>query len=138
MPSMTIGPLGQKAGVKIETIRYYEKIGLIPAPPRTASGHRIYGHKDLTRLRFIRRARELGFPLETVRKLLGIDEAPLNCGEANKMAQHQLTDVRERIADLRKLEARLVELSSHCAGGDSPECAFVEALFDDAPWPPSA
>lgn len=125
----TIGALSERTGVNIETIRYYERIGLLPAPPRSAGGHRLYGDPHRRRLAFIRRARELGFPLDEVRALLGLGGAQdLTCGEVKSLAGRHIGSIREKIRDLRRLERTLSELVERCAGGDVPACPILDAL----------
>ncbi|MDR9485979.1 MAG: helix-turn-helix domain-containing protein, partial [Sediminimonas sp.] len=97
---LTRGELARETGCNIETIRYYEKTGLLPGPPRTAAGYRIYSASHLGRLRFILRARELGFPMEDIRGLLGLDDgAAPNCAEVKARTERHLADVRAKIAD---------------------------------------
>lgn len=128
---MTIGELSKRTGCIIETIRYYERIGVMPAPPRTAGGHRIYDRDHLKRLNFVRRARALGFTLDQVRGLLALaDERETSCAEVERLARAQLDQVRGRIDDLRRMDAVLDEMVARCAGGRVPECPILEALFD--------
>lgn len=128
-----IGALSKRAGCNIETIRYYEKCGLLPAPPRTKGGHRLYGEGHLKRLVFIRRSRELGFSLDEVRALLGlVDRGDYTCGEVKALTLDHLQTVREKIKDLRRLEKTLAGISSRCEGGTVPECPIIEALFSSA------
>lgn len=129
MSVYTIGKLSERTGCKIETIRYYERVGLMPAPPRSAGGHRLYdaGHAD--RLSFIRRTRALGFPLGEVRALLdAVDSGDYSCAAVRALTLRQLDGVRHRIAALRKLEKALRDMARACEGGDRPPCAVVEAL----------
>ena len=126
-----IGSLSQQTGCNIETIRYYEREGLLPEPPRTAGGHRIYGDEHLKRLTFIRRSRELGFTLQEVRGLLGIvDGGRYSCAEVKALTLDHIGDIREKICDLRKLERVLKNLAAQCTDDHTPECPIVEALFD--------
>lgn len=129
----TIGVLSERTGVNIETIRYYEKIGLLPAPPRTEGGHRLYAEDHLKRLIFIRRSRELGFGQGEVRAILGlVDGGGYTCGEVKSMTLQNLQSVREKIKDLRRLERTLAGISSQCEGGSMPECPVIDALFDES------
>jgi MerR family mercuric resistance operon transcriptional regulator len=98
---MQIGELGQRSGVKIETIRYYEKVGLIAPPPRSEGGHRTYDETHLDRLCFVRRGRELGFSLEAVRNFLDLIESGHSCSDIQDMASRHLADIQRKIADLR-------------------------------------
>ncbi|MBT3306264.1 MAG: helix-turn-helix domain-containing protein [Alphaproteobacteria bacterium] len=129
---MTIGVLSKRTGCKIETIRYYEQMGLLPAPARSQGGHRHFGEPALKRLTFILRARKLGFPLDTVRALLALsDGQEQSCEEVQRIAAHQLQDVRAKQEDLKVMENVLAEMVSRCADGTTPECPLIEALFED-------
>lgn len=126
---LTRGDLARATRCNIETIRYYEKIGLLPDPPRTGAGYRIYSTTHVTRLRFIMRARELGFSTEDVRGLLGLEDgAAPTCAEVKERTEHHLADVRAKIADLRRIEEVLSTTAARCSGEDVPECAVLEAL----------
>ena len=129
---LTIGRLAKASGVHLETIRYYERIGLLQAPPRTAGGHRLYEDGDRRRLSFIRRARELGFPLEEVRELLKLSEkSDQPCGPVAKLAGAHLEGVREKIADLTRLEAILAKAVAQCETVPTLEnCPVLEMLSD--------
>jgi MerR family transcriptional regulator, mercuric resistance operon regulatory protein len=125
----TIGTLSEGTGVNIETIRYYERIGLLPAPPRSAGRHRLYGEQHRQRLIFIRRARELGFSLEEVRVLLGLGGShDLTCAEVRALTNLHLAAIRQKLRDLKRLESTLSNLSSQCTGKTVPECPILEAL----------
>src|SRR5438477_10697531 len=118
-----IGELSRRTGVNIETIRYYERIKMLPAPPRTASGRRAYGPAETRTLAFIRRSRDLGFTLEEVRALLalgGPERAP--CADVHKIASAHLVNVRSKLSDLVKLEAILAETVAQCSDGATPDC----------------
>src|SRR5258705_45642 len=128
--SMPIGALSKRSGVNIETIRYYERVKMLAAPPRTASGRRIYGATDLRALVFIRRSRELGFSLDEIRALLrlgGPEKA--SCREVREIAAHHLTDIRSKLADLKKLERLLAETIARCSGKTAPDF-FKSASFE--------
>ena len=117
MPSqpMTRGVLAQRAGIGPETIRYYERIGLLEEPRRNASGYRVYEPSDLTRLNFIRRTQELGFSLEDVRELLSLRlKEVARCSHVERRATRRLVDVRNRIQDLERMEQGLRELIASC------------------------
>lgn len=132
-PAMSIGALALAAGCNLETVRYYERVGLMKAPPRTRGGHRVYGNEAAGRLSFIRRARELGFTIDDIRSLLGlVDRRAVTCGEVQKITDHQLQAVRKKIADLAKLEVVLAQMTLSCAGGNVPECPVIGALFSEA------
>lgn len=125
----TIGALSERTGVNIETIRYYERIGLLPAPPRSSGRHRLYGEPYRRRLTFIRRARELGFSLEEVRALLGLGGAhDLTCREVSTLTRQHIEAIRAKIRDLKKLERTLSDLAARCQGDDVPECPILETL----------
>ena len=130
---LTIGKLGQAAGVKVPTIRYYEQIGLLPAPERSTGNQRLYGRPVLDRLRFIRHSRDLGFPLEAIRDLLSLSDRPdQSCAAADGIAKEQLVAVRARIARLRALEGELERMVAQCAHGTIAECRVIEVLGDHA------
>lgn len=123
------GALAKIFSCNIETIRYYETIGLLAAPDRTRGGHRVYAPQDQARLGFILRARELGFSVDELRSLLGLaDSHRYTCGEVLALTERHLQDVRRRIADLRRLERTLADMSSRCAGGDVPDCPIMDSL----------
>lgn len=126
-----IGSLSKATGVKIETIRYYEREGIIPSPPRTAGGHRSYDQKHLKRLTFVRRSRELGFTLEEIRGLLElVDGETYTCNEIKDITLNHADTVRSKIADLRRLEKTLAGIASQCHGGTTPDCPIIEGLLD--------
>ncbi len=127
---LSSGALARQAGVNIETIRYYEKIELMPEPIRADNGYRVYGETGLKRLSFIRRCRELGFSLDEVRGLLGlVDGGDYTCAEVRDLSIVRLGDVRQKIRDLRKMERTLKEMVSQCDGGLVPECPVVDRLY---------
>lgn len=123
-----IGELSRRSGVNIETIRYYERIGLLPPPPRTEGGHRLYTDDHLKRLTFIRRSRELGFALGEVRALLGMVDGGYTCGAIKEAALIHLKDIRRKIADLRRMERTLARTAARCEGGTAPDCPIVDVL----------
>jgi MerR family mercuric resistance operon transcriptional regulator len=133
---ISIGALSKRSSVNVETIRYYERIGLLPAPPRSAGGYRIYSSAHADRLRFVRRARDLGLSLDEVRRLLGLaDQKSSSCAKVHDLAAHHLADIRARIADLKRMEHVLSRLVQACAKGELPSCPLLEALAhpDDRP-----
>ncbi len=131
VPTMLIGSLSKRTGCNIETIRYYERIGLMPRPARTEGGYRLYSGDDLKRLAFIRRSRELGFTLDQVRNLLLlVDGKDYTCDQVKEMTLAHVGDVRRKIADLRKLERILKDMVSQCDRGAIPDCPLVDALFE--------
>ncbi|MEL6575623.1 MAG: helix-turn-helix domain-containing protein [Pseudomonadota bacterium] len=125
----TRGDLARTTGCNIETIRYYEKTGLLPDPPRTDAGYRIYSAAHATRLRFILRARELGFSMEDIRGLMGLEDgAAPTCAEVKERTERHLADVRAKIADLRRIEKVLSVTAARCSGEDVPDCPVLETL----------
>lgn len=129
-PRLAIGALSRRTGVNVETVRYYERIGLLPPPARSEGGHRLYGGGHLMRLNFVRRARDLGFTLDEIRALLELAEkCDRPCAEAREVATSHLSDVRAKIADLRAMERVLVDMVARCSEGTTPECPLIEALF---------
>jgi MerR family mercuric resistance operon transcriptional regulator len=127
--AIQIGELSRRTGCNIETIRYYERIGLMPAPPRRGR-YRSYGGGDVDRLGFVRRARELGFTLDEVRALLGLAAGgDATCGEVHDLAAVHLKDVRARIADLKRMERVLAESVRACEGGQNAGCPLIETLY---------
>lgn len=128
---LSIGRLSQETGVKVPTIRYYEQIGLMPAAERSSGNQRLYGAAARRRLSFIRHARDLGFPLEAIRDLLGLTDQPDQpCTAVDAIARAQLTTIRSRIARLQALEDELVRMIGHCAHGRIAECRVIEVLGD--------
>ncbi len=126
----TIGGLSKITGVHIETIRYYERIGLLPKPSRTQGGYRLYGEGSAKRLTFIRRSRELGFSLDSIRVLLGLaDRKPNNCAKVKEIAQLHLGEVQQKILDLKKMESVLQSMIGTCKDGKVPNCPIIDALF---------
>ncbi len=121
--------LARVTGCNLETIRYYETAGILPQPARTGAGHRTYGPPDVQRLRFVMRARELGFSLEDIRGLMGLgDRALRTCAEVKARTETHLAEVRAKIADLRRIETVLATTAARCSGADVPECAVLDAL----------
>lgn len=126
---MKIGDLSRASGVNIETIRYYERIGLLPVPARMANGQRSYNAADARRLGFVRQARYLGFDLAAVRILLTLQEQPeASCKDASRMAQGQLAAVEDRIARLTILRDELSRMVGECRQARVAECRVIEAL----------
>ncbi len=124
--------LARATGCNLETIRYYEKIGVMPEPPRSANGYRVYGARHVSRLGFVMRARNLGFSLEEVRSLLLlVDRGAQTCSEVQNMAQAHLASVRGKIDDLQRVERVLSQTVAQCSGADVPECAVIDALVPE-------
>lgn len=130
MAEIQIGELSRRTGCNIETIRYYERIGMLPSPPRSASRYRLYAADDVHRLTFVRRARELGFSLDEVRTLLALSEDASHdrCAEVREVAAGHLVDVRAKIADLRAMERALVHAVRRCDAGEPAGCPLIDAL----------
>ncbi len=125
--------LARRTGCNLETIRYYEKIGMMPDPPRTGAGYRVYDAGHVSRLRFILRARELGFSIDDVRGLLALMESGTQtCAEVKQRTERHLAEVRAKIADLRRIERVLAETASRCSGEEVPECPVLDALGSQA------
>ena len=124
-----IGELSRITGVNIETIRYYEKIKMLPSPPRTEGGRRVYGPTEARVLAFIRRGRELGFRLDDIRTLLTLGApATASCADVRKIAARHLDDIRAKVVDLRKLERLLTKAIAQCSGNSVPDCPVVDIL----------
>lgn len=129
--ALKIGELAKSAECKVETIRFYEKIGLIPEPARTESGYREYKDEHLRRLVFIRRSRELGFTIEEIRVLLElVDGGSYTCGDIQALTVEHLENIRQKIVDLEKLEKSLAKIASQCSGEKVPQCPVIDALFE--------
>ncbi len=129
MPGLSIGELARRTGVHIETIRYFERVGLLDAPGRTQGGHRVYADRHVRALGFIKRARELGFTPDEVRAILNLGgPGKACCDEVRDIAVHHLAEVRRKIADLEKLERLLASTVDRCSGGHVPECAVIDML----------
>ena len=121
--------LARATGCNLETIRYYETGGILPPPARTDAGHRTYGAADVQRLRFVLRARELGFSLDDIRGLLGLGDGALrSCAEVKERTEAHLAEVRAKIVDLQRIEAVLSETASQCTGASVPDCAVLSSL----------
>ena len=132
--ALTIGRLAQATGCKVPTIRYYEKIGLLPEPLRSAGNTRLYGASHLARLGFIQHCRELGFPQAAIRELLELSDHPdQSCEAVTDIARAHLTDVNRRIARLVALKSELEGMIDNCSGGRVEQCRIVEALADYSP-----
>ena len=130
----SIGQLAKKAQCKVETVHYYEKSGIMPEPPRTEGGHRIYSLSDVKRLNFIRRCRDLGFSIEQIKEMLKfIDEPGHYCGEVKAMAMVQSRMVQEKIDDLKRLQSALNAMVSQCKGEayTVDDCPIIESLYVD-------
>jgi MerR family copper efflux transcriptional regulator len=130
MKELTISQLAQQAQVNVETVRYYERRGLLPAPPRRESGYRQYSAQDVAYLRFIRRAKTLGFSLTEIADLLALRVDPeTTCADVRAQAEHKLADVDAKIRDLKRIKGALTQLVADCSGqGPMSACPILEAL----------
>lgn len=128
--ALTIGKLSKRTDCNIETIRYYERIGILPAPPRSAGGFRLYSDDHLKRLMFVRRSRQLGFSLDEIRVLLElVDGGDCTCAEVKALTLNHVAEIRRKVTDLRKLERVLKQMAAQCDGGKVPACPIIEALY---------
>jgi MerR family mercuric resistance operon transcriptional regulator len=128
---LTRGQLARLTGCNIETIRYYEQIGLLPSPRRSEGGHRLYGQDLVKRLSFVRRSRGLGFTLEEIHGLLDlVDGGRYTCAQVECLAREHVHDIQRKIADLRKLKKVLETMASQCSGESVPACPIIDALLD--------
>lgn len=128
---MKIGQLSEQTKCKIETIRYYERIGLLPEPGRSGGGYRLYDESHLKRLSFIRRSRELGFSIEEIRGLLNlVDGGSFTCSDVKAITLEHVETIRQKIADLKKLEKTLSRIASQCTGDETPACPIIDALSE--------
>jgi Cu(I)-responsive transcriptional regulator len=127
----SIGTLAKRTGTKVQTIRYYEQIGLMPEPGRTDGGQRRYGDVELDRLSFIRHSRQLGFSLGAIRELLDLSDSPeRSCAQVDAVAQKQLREVETRIARLEALWVELRRMISECSADRVADCRILEVLRD--------
>jgi len=128
---MTIGKLAKEAGVGVETVRFYERKGLIRKPPKKESGFRTYSENEVIRIRFIRRAQELGFTLREVKELVDLQsKRKMTGGQVQRKADQKLNEIRQKISDLKKMEKSLSQLSRLCGAGEqnTKECQFIDCF----------
>lgn len=129
--NVSIGEAARQSGVKVPTIRYYEQIGLLPAPPRSEGNRRQYDAADLRRLAFIRHARELGFEIEAIRAMLVLQDRPeQSCAAVDEIARTRLAEIERRIASLTALKTELERMLASCAHGQVAECRVIETVAD--------
>lgn len=130
MQGLKVGEVAQRAAVNLQTIHYYERTGLLPRPARTASNYRIYPDDAVRRVRFIKRAQELGFTLKEVKELLSLRAAPRSCcGDVRRQAEAKLTDIEKKIGTLQAMRRALTKLIGECSGkGPVTACPILEAL----------
>lgn len=128
---LTIGELAQKGGVKVETIRYYESVKLMPRPERTEGRQRRYTQDDVKRLSFIRHARELGFEVDSIREILGMaSDKNATCEKIDGIARSHLEVVEDKIASLKTLRKELIRMLDSCGKGKIADCQVIEVLYD--------
>lgn len=134
MGNMTIGQMARSAGASVETIRFYEREGLLEHPARSASGYRNYPPEAVARLRMIRQAKELGFSLNEIKELLALRVAPgKSCSDVRARAERKIADIDQRIAALKRMKAALARLAAACSGrGPTSECPILEALESES------
>lgn len=128
---ISIGELARRTGTKVPTIRYYEQVGLLPEPRRSAGNHRLYGSQHVERLGFIRHSRELGFSQQAIRELLELSDVPdRSCEAVDQIAREHLDEVNLRIERLSRLKAELERMIGQCAGGQVTDCRVMETLAE--------
>jgi MerR family mercuric resistance operon transcriptional regulator len=134
MQGLKVGEVARQAAVNLQTIHYYERTGLLPRPPRTASNYRIYTDDAVQRVRFIKRAQELGFTLKEVKELLSLRAAPRSCcGDVRRQAETKLVDIEEKIGTLQAMRKALTKLIAECSGkGPVTACPILEAMDSEA------
>jgi MerR family transcriptional regulator, mercuric resistance operon regulatory protein len=130
---LRVGELADKCNVNKETIRYYERMGLLPEPSRSKSGYRLYSHETVERLKFIKRMQELGFTLSEIDKLLGVvDPDEAKCKDMYDFTVSKLEDIQEKITDLKRIEKMLIDLKERCPENkDIYDCPIIESLIED-------
>lgn len=127
---LSIGELASRAGCLVETVRYYERVGIMPSPPRSEGGHRQYTFDHLKRLNFVRRCRDLGINLAQTRGLLGlVDEGGDTCDQVKGIASDHLVEIRRKLSDLRKMERVMKDMVASCDEGKIPACPIIDALY---------
>jgi MerR family mercuric resistance operon transcriptional regulator len=130
---LTRGEIARRTGVNSETIRYFERVGILAAPQRTEGGHRIYDEEHVRTLAFVRRSRNLGFSPDEVRTILDLGgPGKASCVEVQEIAEQHLEQVRAKIADLTEIERLLTTTIEHCSGRPVPECAIIEMIESPA------
>ena len=135
-PRLTIGGLSAQTRVKIDTIRYYERIGILPKPARSSGGHRLYAGEHKKRLEFIRRAREFGFSLDQVRVLLGLAGGRrVTCAKVKNITEQHIADIRRRVKNLKRLERVLVDMVAQCRADETLDCPILDVLASGALHP---
>lgn len=137
MTRLGTSELAKQGGINLESIRFYEKEGLLPKPPRTAGGYRMFSPEDVRRVRFIKRAQELGFSLREIKELLALSSEPdTNCADVRERAEAKLSDIDRKIADLKRIRKALARLTAACGGrGTIDGCPILESLNSTNPVP---
>ena len=131
---MNIGQAAAASGVSAKMIRHYEEVGLVPKAGRTAAGYRVYGEGDVHLLRFVKRARDLGFTMKEIEKLLGLwKDRRRASADVKRLASAHIADLERRIAELEAMRRALVDLSSHCHGDHRPDCPILDDLARKGP-----
>ena len=129
---LTIAALSKRTQVNIETIRYYQWVGILQKPPRSAGGQRLYAKEHTQRLVFIRRSRQLGFSLNQIRELLGLgDGRRMTCAKVKSITEQHIADIRRKVKDLKRLERVLSDMVEQCRGDEIPDCPILDALAED-------
>lgn len=133
LEQFSIGEMARTGNCKVQTVRYYEKIGLLPKPARNAGNQRVYSREHYNRLRFIRHSRALGFSLDQIRQILALNDEPTHsCEEVDRIAREHLRDVESKIQRLLSLKKELERMISECAGNRVADCRVIEILSDHA------
>lgn len=137
MPALTTSEVARQGGVNLESIRFYERERLLPKPARTAGGYRMFTPDDVRRVRFIKRAQELGFSLREIKELLALrSDADTGCADVRQRAEAKLSDIDQKIADLRRMKTALARLTTACPGrGDAGACPILRSLDASNPLP---
>jgi len=131
---LNIGEAAQASGVSAKMIRHYEEIGLVPKAGRTGAGYRVYREADVHRLRFVRRARDMGFSMKEIEALLGLwNDRRRASSEVKRLATKHIADLDQKIAELQAMRRSLAELSRHCHGDHRPDCPILEDLAGTTP-----
>jgi MerR family mercuric resistance operon transcriptional regulator len=126
-----IGALSRRTGCNIETIRYYEKKELLPDPPRSVGGHRLYSADHMKRLTFIRRTRKFGFTMKQIRQLLSlVDQNQYSCRDIKSLTMDHVVEIRDKIVGLKKLEQALLKMAADCSDDQLPVCPIIDALYE--------
>ncbi len=133
MKNLTIGQLAQEAGINPESVRFYEAQSLLPEPPRSTAGYRLYSRTAVVRIRFIKRAQDLGFSLKEIKELLSLaDDQTTDCADVRALAQTKVDEIRQKIRTLEAMRDSLIELTDSCPGaGSAAKCSILESIGSD-------